>query len=77
MFTKLLSGSLLRAISQNEHEQYGRHDFGNNLRLCLSLSTQKLNWPFFPLHLSVMLIQDVRIVLSMTSAIREGDSTVF
>lgn len=30
-------GSLPQAISQDEHEQYGRHDFGNNLGLCLSL----------------------------------------
>ena len=35
-------GSLLRAISQDEHEQYGRHEFGNTLRLCLSLFHQKL-----------------------------------
>ena len=43
-FTKLLSSSVLRAISQDEH--YGRHDFGNNLRFCLSLSTQKLKLSF-------------------------------
>lgn len=44
---KQLSGSLLRAISQDEHEQYGRHEFGNNLRLCLSLSNQKLKCFYF------------------------------
>ena len=45
-FTKLLSSSLLRAISQDEH--YGRHEFGNYFRLCWSLSTQKLELSMRP-----------------------------
>ena len=72
-FTKLLSSSLLRAISQDEH--YGRHDFGNNFRLCLSLSTQKLKRSF--LLTAFSLIYGTQIVLQEVISPREGILTVF